>query len=113
METIEIIGNNIKEYRKSLGYNQDHLANYLAISREQISNYELGKREIPFENMEKLSNLFGIELEELLEDNTDIKRANLSFAFRSSEIDSDIEAIANFKKVVLNYIKIDNLINDL
>lgn len=113
MDTIEIIGNNIKEYRKALGYNQDHLANYLSISREQISNYELGKRDIPYDNMEKLCNLFGIELEELLEDNLEIKKANLSFAFRSTGIDSDIKAIADFKKIVLNYIKIDTLINDL
>ena len=113
MDSTEIIGTNIKEYRKALGYNQDHLANYLSISREQISNYELGKRDVPYENMEKLCSLFGIELEELLEENIDIKKANLSFAFRSNGTDSDIKAIADFKKIVLNYIKIDTLINDL
>jgi transcriptional regulator with XRE-family HTH domain len=113
METIEIIGNNIKEYRKALGYNQDHLAKYLTITREQISNYELGKRDVPYENMEKLCSLFGIELEELLEENINVKKANLAFAFRSSRTDSDIKEIADFKKIVLNYIKIDSLINGL
>ncbi|PCH75689.1 MAG: transcriptional regulator [Flavobacteriaceae bacterium] len=111
MNTNEIIGHNIKEYRKSFGYKQDHLANYLSITREQISNYELGKRDVPYENIERLCQLFGIGLEALLEENEEIKKANLSFAFRNTGIDKDTEAIANFKKIVLNYINIDTLIN--
>lgn len=112
MKTKNIIGTNIKMYREALGFNQETLAKYLDISREQISNYERGEREVSFGNLDKLANLFGIELEELLEEDEGIRNVNLAFAFRSEPSAEDLKEIAAFKKVVLNYIKIERLIND-
>lgn len=108
-----VIASNITEYRKRLKYNQEDLAQYLNISREQISNYERGERDIPFEKLNKLSLLFGVELDELLEEDKIIRETNLSFAFRSSESKSNMNEIASFKRIVLNYIKVEGLIDDL
>lgn len=113
MDTAKIIGFNIKKYRNALGFKQEVLAACLDVSREQISNYERGEREIPLLSLEKIANLFGIELEELLEKRDSVRDVKLSFAFRSDSTSEDIKEIANFKKVVLNYLKIEKLINEL
>lgn len=106
-----LIGNNIRNYRNILGLSQDNLANYLNIKRELISYYENGKRDIPVTYLNKLCNLFGIELEELLEEKKDVNNVNLAFAFRSNDSNSDLESIASFKKIVLNYLKMNLIIN--
>lgn len=107
METRKIIGNNIKNYRIKLGFSQDHIANYLGIDRTAISKYENGEREISLVNLNKLADLFGIELDYLLEPKTVDKTANLAFAFRKQGLEQqDIRSIAEFQKVVKNYMKI-------
>jgi transcriptional regulator with XRE-family HTH domain len=74
----QIIGKNIIDYRTKLGYTQDHIANYLAADRTAISKYENDEREISIVSLNKLADLFGIELEDLIEENEDNK-TQLSF----------------------------------
>lgn len=106
MESKQIIGNNIRYFRDKLGLSQNELANYLSIKRELISYYENGKRYIPVTALNKLANLFGVELDELFEEDNKIQNVNLAFAFRSDYLKpSDLENIASFKRVVLNYFK--------
>jgi len=112
MKTPNPIGVNVNKYRIAQGYTQDHLANLLGVSREQISNYENGIRNIPVTSLNKLADLFGIELEELLEENSTIATTNLAFAFRSQSItDTDIKSIAEFKRIVFNYLKMKNILH--
>jgi transcriptional regulator with XRE-family HTH domain len=110
----EIIGKNLYEYRTKLGYTQDHIASFLGIERSLISKYENNEREISMIFLNKLSDLFGIELDDLIEENSVNKAANLAFAFRSEGIDeTDMNSIAGFQKVVKNYLKMkDILINE-
>ena len=110
MEIGEIIGANIASYRKKIGYTQDHIANFLGTDRSTISKYESNEREISIINLEKLANLFGVELEDLLEENSVTKTAGLAFAFRSAGMDeNDMSSIAQFQKIVKNYLKIKEL----
>lgn len=107
METARIIGNNIKDFRIRFGFSQDHIANYLGVDRTTISKYESGEREISLINLNRLADLFGIEIEYLLEPDVANKTANLAFAFRKQGIEEqDIKSIAEFQKVVKNYLKI-------
>lgn len=107
------IGINIVNLRNSQGLTQEHLASYLGVSREQISHYERGERRISVTKLNKLADLFGIELSELFEENIELQNLNLAFAFRSENTESDLEHIASFKKVVLNYLKMERLENAL
>ncbi len=110
MESKQIIGKNIRYFRDKLGLSQNELAYYLNIKRELISYYENGKRYIPVTALNKLANLFGVELDELLEEDKKIQNVNLAFAFRSDYLKpSDLENIASFKRVVLNYLKMQKL----
>ncbi len=103
------IGRNIVLIRKAQGLTQSNLASYLGVSREQISNYERGVRDISVTELNKLSELFGVELSDLLEDDLEIQKLNLAFAFRSGNNNEDLESVAAFKKVVMNYIKMKRI----
>lgn len=112
MEIGEIIGSNIASYRKKMGYTQDHIANFLGTDRSTVSKYESNEREISIVSLEKLANLFGIELEDLLEENSVHQSAGLAFAFRSDGIDQeDMVSIATFQKVVKNYLRMKDMAN--
>lgn len=100
----------IKGLREKYGYTQDRVAEYLGIKREMISFYENEGREIPLDVLEKLSDLFGIELESFFVDNVDEALAEVVFAFRKDDLESDdMENMAAFGKIVKNYLKINNL----
>jgi transcriptional regulator with XRE-family HTH domain len=106
MEIGEVIGQNIKNYRQKFGYNQDHIANYLGVDRTTLSKYESAEREISLLHLNKLADIFGIEVEDLIEPQAANKIANLAFAFRSEGIEEqDLKSIASFQKVVKNYLK--------
>lgn len=101
----QIIGKNITDYRTKLGYTQDNIASYLGADRTTVSKYENDEREISIINLNKLADLFGIELNDLIEENNEKKTVNLAFAFRSDGIDmEDLESIASFQKIVKKYL---------
>ncbi len=113
MEFAAIVGNNIKSYRQKFGYSQDHIAKYLEIDRTTLSKYESAEREISLLNLTRLADLFGIEIDDLIEPDRLHKEANLAFAFRSEGLEEqDIKGIASFQKVVKNYIKIVRIANE-
>lgn len=100
----------IKGLRDKYGYTQDKVADFLEIKREMISFYETGEREAPIEVLEKLSDLFGVNLDVFFVDNVEEAVAEIVFAFRKNDFDNDdMEAMAAFGKIVKNYLKINNL----
>ena len=100
----------IKGLREKYGYTQDKVANYLGKKREMISFYENEGREIPLDVLEKLSDLFGVELDVFFVDNVDDALAEVVFAFRKDDMDNDdMDNMAAFGKIVKNYLKINNL----
>lgn len=113
MEVGTIIGNNLKEYRKLKGLSQDQVGAFIGFDRSLISLYENAEREIPITHLEKLSDLFGVDLEDLLEENPEERKANFAFAFRTNGIDdADLQSIASFQKVVKNYLRMKSISNE-
>lgn len=112
MESRAIIGNNVKAYRERLHYTQDAIADYLGVKREAISYYENGHREIDLAKLEKLADLFNVELEDLISEGTNIKELDMAFAFRSDGlIDSDLAKLSDFQKIIKNFIKMKVILN--
>ncbi|OAB30538.1 Helix-turn-helix [Flavobacterium fryxellicola] len=100
----------IKGLRDKYGYTQDKVAEFLGIKREMISFYETEEREVPLEILEKLSDLFGVDLDVFFIDNVDEALAEVVFAFRKNDLDNnDMDAMADFGRIVKNYLKINNL----
>lgn len=102
----------IKGLREKYGYTQEKLAGFLDVKRELISFYETEGREVPLAVLEKLSDLFGVELEVFFKDNIEEALAEVVFAFRKDEVDeADMEHLSAFGKIVKNYLKINRLYN--
>jgi transcriptional regulator with XRE-family HTH domain len=100
----------IKGLREKYGYTQEKVSEYLGIKREMISFYENEGREITLEILEKLSDLFGVELDVFFIDNVDEALAEVVFAYRKDNLNNnDMENMAAFGKIVKNYLKIYNL----
>lgn len=107
------IGINIKSFREKLGITQFELADYCGISREIISYYETGKREVNLLHLEKIADYLNIDLDQFLEENPAAINPELALSFRANELSaSDREQISHFKKIVKNYLKMKNLIKD-
>lgn len=60
------LGKNIAYYRKEKGLSQEKLAEYMGTSRQAVTKWENGKSKPSTENLIKLSELFCIEIEDLL-----------------------------------------------
>jgi transcriptional regulator with XRE-family HTH domain len=110
MEPNAIIGRNVKAYRDKLHYTQDAIANFLGVKRELISYYENGKREIDLIKLEKLADLFNIELQDLLSEDSDVRELDIATAFRAEGLDeSDLIKISEFQRIIKNFTKMQAL----
>ena len=110
MKKLNIIGSNIKSFRERMGIRQEDLAKFLGIKREIVSYYETGARDIPLMHLNKLADLFRVNLNDLMEEDENLQKANVAFAFRASEFcPADMNIVAEFGKTVKNYIKLKNL----
>ncbi len=110
MELQTILSQNLQAYRTRLGLTQDQVASFLDVDRSLIAHYEKGSREVSYPHLKKLSHLFNVEVEDLLEENTALREANFAFAFRTEGLDTaDLKSIAEFQRVVRNYIEMSRI----
>lgn len=113
MSRYKTIGKNLAILREKRSLTQDDVAKYLGISRPMISYYETAEREIPLLHLEKLADLFSVEVADLMEEARDANQATVAFAFRTSGLQSeDLKSIAEFQKVVKNYLKMQRINGD-
>lgn len=122
----------IKELRLTNDYTQNDLADALNISRPTLSRWETGVAEPSASDLKKISNLFNVSVDDLLNDQTDnlekttdiskwknssiikILLLGLSFAFTFSRILFDISLILNAKGVYTKvpFYVISNIVKD-
>lgn len=57
--------NRLKECRERMKYSQKYVALSIGVSKPSISQWESGKRKISRDNLEKLSELFGVTMDYL------------------------------------------------
>lgn len=107
-----IIGRNLTTFRKANNFNQDQVASFLGITRSAYSNYELGIREPSIDILEKAASLFGCELSTFFEEDEKAVNNMLVGAFRIDSLNQhDMNEIADFKKIVMNYLKMEKLLS--
>ena len=100
----------LQAFRERNNLSQEVVASFLKIKREMLSYYENDSREVPLNVLEKLADLYGIQLADLFETERQQILANIAFAFRADGIkESDLIQIAGFRKVVKNYFKLIEL----
>ena len=98
MEGSEKIGRKVKIMREKAGLKQEQIATYLGVDQSNVSKCEAGERQFTVDALERLCDLFGCELNELMSEETPTE--TLEFAFRSKVI--DLTAIANINRIALN-----------
>ncbi|MGX7149410.1 helix-turn-helix domain-containing protein [Enterococcus ureasiticus] len=62
------IGEILKEKREQLGYTQKEVAQKLYVSRQTVSNWEMGKTYPDIEKLLNLSDFYGVSLDELIKE---------------------------------------------
>jgi len=103
-------GSKIKMLRAAHGLTQQNIADYLKVSREFISMIESNEREIGLNNLEKLTDLFGVELIDLVNEDDENVTVTASLAFRAGEIQvADLEQVSKFRSIVKNYLKMQKI----
>lgn len=76
-------GENLQKYRKQCNLNQNEVAEQLNVTRQTVSNWETNKSEPDVETMIKLSNLYHVSMEELV--NAEKKEADNEFVSQETE----------------------------
>jgi len=110
MKQSDIVRDNLKLIREKRKLRQEDIAAFLGVSREMVSYYESGARKIPLDTINRLADFFQVELEDLLEEDLDLRKANIAFSFRAGELGAeDLQTVSDFRKIVKNYIKIKKL----
>lgn len=108
--TNQIIGENLKKIRELSGFTQEQVAKAIGIERSAYSNYEGGTREVPYNILENISNLFGCEPFILFEDDVHADNEIMATAFRISDLEeNDLKEIAKFKDIVKSYLKMERI----
>lgn len=106
----QTVGNNLRKIRGISGFTQEQVAKSVGIERSAYSNYEAGTREVPYDVIERISDLFGCEPFLFFEDNAQVEDEIMATAFRISDLeDNDLKEIANFKDIVKSYLKMERI----
>ncbi len=95
------INERIKDARKKINLSQDYVAKYLGVSRSTYTQMENGKRKILAEELFKLSALFGISVDVLMNEK-ELSPPATVFAKRFEKLDESDQAeimnIISFKE---------------
>lgn len=81
----------IKNFRNQLHLSQEYVANFLGINRATYTQMENGKRKITAEDVSKLSELFGVTADALLNENKMSQSATV-FARSFEKLDENDQA---------------------
>ena len=85
------INERIKNFRNQLHLSQEYVANFLEINRSTYTQMENGKRKITAEDISRLSELFGITADALLNENK-ISQPATVFARSFEKLDENDQA---------------------
>jgi len=108
--TNQIIGENLKKIRELSGFTQKQVALSIGVERSAYINYERATRDVLYNILENIGNLFGCDPFVLYEDNAQINNEILSTRFNIPNIDEkELKEIINFKDIVESYLKMERL----
>ncbi len=92
MKSTQNLPTKLKELRKQNHYSQEYVAEQLNISRQAISHWENGRAYPDIDNLVLLAELYGVSMDELLEDEGDCEHKEYVYD-NSSESSSIMETL--------------------
>lgn len=97
------INERIKEFRNQLHLSQEYVATFLGINRSTYTQMENGKRKVLAEELAKLSELFGVSADTLIND-SEMSQPATVFARSFDKLDerdqAEIMSLIRFKERV-------------
>lgn len=105
------IGNKVKALREKAGLSQMQIAQFLEMDQSTISKCEKGERQFQVDHLERLGNLFGVSLGDLMNEELPVPQMRIAFRADSIQID-DLNAIADIQKIALNLDKMHVLLQE-
>ena len=63
---MNVVSDSIKKLRKEKGMTQDELAEQLCVTRQAVSNWEMGKTQPDVDTLTKLAEIFGVSVERII-----------------------------------------------
>ncbi len=103
----------LKLLREANNYTQESVSEYLGIKRSTYSNYETGEREAPWVVLEKLADLYGVDLYDLISADMNVASSMVACAFRVDSLSpEDMKQVASFRRVVMNYLKMKRIVEN-
>ena len=85
------LGNNLFNARKKSGFSQEDVAEKLGVSRQTISKWELGETLPDIRQSKKLSNLYQLSLDELIDFDLDVQEIQEVIDRTSEEINDKVD----------------------
>lgn len=100
-----------KSLREQSGLTQDEIAHYLKVDQSLISKFESGERTLNVDLLERLADLFGVDMTAFNGCTCRIKP--LALALRANEIHGeDLETISVINRIALNADFMTKLLED-
>lgn len=86
------INERIKNFRNQFHLSQEYVARYLGVNRATYTQMENAKRKITAEDISKLSELFGVTADDLLNENKVVSQPAAVFARSFEKLDENDQA---------------------
>jgi len=104
MMSLEAVGKNLRNARRSLGMTQEEVSSALAISRSAISLIESGRRQVSSSELAQLANLYHKTISELFDPEAVPTPDGFAMMFRAEEVSKeDRIQIAEFQDLCKRY----------
>lgn len=99
--TNTIVGQKIRMLREQAGLSQMQIAQFLDVDQSMISKCEKGERPFQMDQLERLGNLFGISLSDLVDEEEPVTQPQIAFHADDMQVE-DLNAVADIQKIALN-----------
>jgi predicted transcriptional regulator len=107
-----LIRKNIIALRKIARLKPMDIAGFLGIQREIVIRYENGHQELPLEHLEKLADLFRVDLYDITETDLTQSITTSKLSLETGKFSSeDLNNISRFNRIIKNYVKLNELIS--
>lgn len=101
MYDYEIFGKNLEKQMKKHGYNQADLATYLGVSRSVISRYIKGESVARMNKVQRLADLFHIQVSDLLEEEPTARAYDLALTLKERDLVQVYRNMTDMQKKML------------
>ena len=102
------IAHNLKILREAASYTQDEMAQTIGITLSAYRDYESGVCELPYDILEKASDILGCDMTSILEKNGNIDYPDLKSTLHIEGITpEDVCEIIRFNDIVKSYLKME------